>query len=232
MKVIGLTGGIASGKSSVCQELKSRFGFPVIDADKTAHDVMRKGTPAHAQVVGEFGPSVLTSDGEIDRNKLGEIVFVDAGKRKRLNSIMHPHIAYAIARQLFSHWLANNPLVILDAPLLYETGLNRVTRAVIAVFCEKEQQVERLMKRNDLQEDDARRRVAAQMPLELKVKRADYVIDNTGERRDTLENVARVAKSVVSNHNSVADWLLAPRSVALGVLAVLTIAGCTFLYLT
>ncbi|CAI5948339.1 unnamed protein product [Closterium sp. NIES-64] len=168
MKVIGLTGGIASGKSTVCQELKSRFGFPVIDADKTAHDVMRKDTPAYSQVVKEFGPSVLTSEGEIDRDKLGEIVFVNANKRRKLNSIMHPHIAYAIARQLFSHWWANHPLVILDAPLLYETGLNRATRAVIVVFCETEQQVERLMKRNSLQEDDARRRVAAQMPMELK----------------------------------------------------------------
>ncbi|CAI7781310.1 unnamed protein product [Closterium sp. NIES-54] len=218
MKVIGLTGGIASGKSTVCQELKSRFGFPVIDADKTAHDVMRKDTPAYSQVVKEFGPSVLTSEGEIDRNKLGEIVFVDSNKRRKLNSIMHPHIAYAIARQLFSHWWANHPLVILDAPLLYETGLNRATRAVIVVFCETEQQVERLMKRNSLQEDDARRRVAAQMPMELKVKRADYVIDNTGEWSDTSENVSRVVKSIRTNHNSVnalLDAVLVPAGLLL-----------------
>ena len=186
---IGLTGSIAVGKSFVCEVFRE-LGVPVLDADVTAREVVAPGTSGLAAIRNEFGDSVITANGELDRAKLGEIVFSDAGKRRRLNEIVHPLV---IAAQ--DVWLnemeAENPdgLAIIDAALMIESGGYTRFDKIVVVWCRDDVQLERLMKRNGLSEEEARTRIVAQMSQDEKKSHADFLIDTSDGFEVTREQV-------------------------------------------
>ena len=186
---VGLTGGIASGKSTV-SELLAGFGAVIVDSDKIAREVVEPGTPGLAQVVAEFGPSVLTESGALDRAKLGEIVFADQGARERLNAIVHPLVG-ARSAELEEAGRAAGKLVVNDIPLLVEVGYAPFFDEVIVVDVPVETQVERAIARG-MTEIDARARIAAQASREDRLAAATYVIDNTGTLDDLRKRVQEI----------------------------------------
>ena len=182
--VIGLTGGIASGKSTVAQMFQ-QCGITVVDADVIAKEAVEQGMPAYQKIAETFGQGVLLETGDIDRRKLGEIVFANEEKRLQLNAIVHPEVRKMMIKQRDEAIRAGERFVVLDIPLLYESGLEHLTDKVIVVWVPKELQLERLMKRNRFNEDEALNRIHAQQSLDEKKKRADAVIDNSGSLKDT-----------------------------------------------
>lgn len=186
---VGLTGGIASGKSTV-SELLAGFGAVIVDSDKIAREVVEPGTPGLAQVVAEFGPSVLTESGALDRAKLGEIVFADQGARERLNAIVHPLVG-ARSAELEEAGRTAGKLVVNDIPLLVEVGYAPFFDEVIVVDVPVETQVERAIARG-MTEIDARARIAAQASREDRLAAATYVIDNTGTLDDLRKRVQEI----------------------------------------
>jgi len=205
--VIGLTGGPATGKSLVTTEFK-RLGAAVVDADVIARRITRKGSPAYAEIVREFGAGILLKDGSIDRKALGRLIFADAEKRRRLNEITHPRIRAQIRQEVeaFKHVPAGlkrgkdsgSRLVVVDAPLLFETGLDTEMDSVIVVYADEEKQVKRLVARDALSEDEARRIIASQMPIQEKIKKAGYTIDNNGSAGAALKKAAELYKKLNS----------------------------------
>lgn len=186
---VGLTGGIASGKSTV-SELLAGFGAVIVDSDKIAREVVEPGTAGLAQVVAEFGPSVLTESGALDRAKVGEIVFADEGARGRLNAIVHPLVG-ALSAELEEAGRAAGKLVVNDIPLLVEVGYAPFFDEVIVVDVPVETQVERAIARG-MTESDARARIAAQAGREERLAAATYVIDNTGTLDDLRKRVREI----------------------------------------
>lgn len=186
---VGLTGGIASGKSTVSAML-AELGAVVIDADKLAREVVAKGTPGLAQVVEAFGPRVLTAEGEMDRAAVGAIVFADAEKRKILEGIIHP-LVRARGAELEAQ-AGPGAVVVHDIPLLVETGQADRFDAVVVVDVPVETQIERMVRDRGWTEDDARARVAAQASREARRSAATYVIENTGTREDLRQRVTEV----------------------------------------
>ena len=185
MLLVGLTGGIASGKSLVARVLQD-LGARLIDADRIVHELLEPGQQAWQEVRNHFGDGILLTDGCIDRRKLGEIVFNDDEKRTWLNGCLHPRVFDAFLAQ--ARHLASRPqdtIVVLDAALLIETGYHRKMDRVIVVYAGPEQQLERLMARDNFTEAQALARIRSQMPLVEKRGYADYVIDNTGTRERT-----------------------------------------------
>lgn len=187
--VIGLTGGPATGKSLVTAELK-RLGAAIVDADVIAREITQKGAPAYDEICREFGAGILLKDGSLDRKALGRLIFADDKKRKRLNEITHPGIRARI-RQEVEALKESSRIVVVDAPLLFEAGLDTEMDSVIVVYADEERQVERL-KARDLNEDEARRIIAAQMPVNEKVKKADYIIDNSGDAGAALKKAGEL----------------------------------------
>lgn len=188
-KVLGLTGGIASGKSTVSNYFKEQ-NIPVVDADLVAREVMRAGQPVVAKVEDYFGDEVIQADGEIDREKLGQIVFGDADKRKQLDRIVRDEIAKKIKRESDELKAANHPLIVLDIPLLIEGNYHDEVDKIMVIYVDEATQKERLMNRNtELSEEDAQNRIDAQMPLDQKTKQADVLIDNNGTIEETLKQV-------------------------------------------
>ena len=177
---VGLTGSIGVGKSFVSGVLAD-LGCRVLDADETAREVVVPRSPALRDVVATFGIEILSSDGTLDRSRLGALVFADADRRATLNSILHPYI---IARQdeRLREWEAVDPggIAVVDAALMIESGGYKRFDKVIVVHCREEVQLERVMARNQLSREEAERRIAAQMPQEEKKKFADYLIDTSG----------------------------------------------------
>ena len=179
-KVLGLTGGIASGKSTVSEYFRT-FGIPIIDADKVAHDVMRAGQPVVREIAETFGEEVIFPNGEIDREKLGQIVFKDSDKRKQLDNLVRAEIRDEIERGIKILVDENKPLIILDIPLLFEANYEKMVDEVMVVYVDTTTQKERLLNRNkDLTSEDADNRIQSQMPLKDKAEKADVVIDNNG----------------------------------------------------
>jgi dephospho-CoA kinase len=187
-RIIGLTGGIASGKSTVSDMLRA-LGAHVIDADQVARDVVAPGTPALAEIQARFGSEVLQPDGALDRKKLGAIVFADAGARRELERITHPRIAAATQQEIARLSAAGVDPVIYDAALIVENRLYTWMQGLIVVSVPPETQVARLMIRDDIDEAAAQARIAAQLPLADKVAVATYVIDNGGTRAETEAQV-------------------------------------------
>lgn len=192
MLKVGLTGSIAVGKSYVVSVF-NELGCATFDADKIAHAVMEPGREAYADIVREFGPEVLAPDTLIDRAKLGAIVFADADRRKRLNEIVHPRVHEAQS-ELLAEAEATNPdaIVIIDAALMIESGGYKKFDKLVVVFCDRETQVERLMRRNQITREDAERRISAQMTSEEKRRYADYEIDTRGTFAETRQRVIEV----------------------------------------
>jgi dephospho-CoA kinase len=184
MLLFGLTGGLASGKSTVAAHLRS-LGVPVIDADQLARELVAPGTPGLAAVVEAFGPTVLLPDGSLDRPKVAAAVFSDPNQRRRLNAILHPLIGAASAARIADLTARGEPLACYEAALLVENGLADAFRPLVVVAVPEAVQVARAMARDSATEEQARARIAAQLPLATKVAAADYVIDNGGSREET-----------------------------------------------
>jgi dephospho-CoA kinase len=189
---LGLTGGIASGKSAVAGMLRER-GFSVIPADLLAHALIEPGQPAYEETVREFGAGVLEASGRIDRRKLGAMVFADRGKLERLNGILHPRVEEEIVRQ-FGEWEKGGArdAVFVEAALLVEAGYQKNLDGLVVAWCRPEQQVQRLLARG-LNEDEARRRIAAQMPAQEKLKYATEKIDCSESLEETRRQVGELA---------------------------------------
>lgn len=194
MMRVALTGGIATGKSHVRAEFEA-LGVPTIDADVLAREVVAPGTPGLAAVTRRFGRDVLDTSGALDRRKLGAVVFADAAARHDLEQIVHPLVREAIDR-----WFASldrrHPFAIADIPLLYETGRDRDFAAVIVTACAPETQLRRISHRDGLSEEEARQRIAAQIPVEEKVRRATYVIRTDGDFEETRRQVREVHRRI------------------------------------
>ena len=196
---LGLTGGIASGKSAVAAMLRD-LGFPVLSADAVAHHLMEPGQTAHDEIVKEFGPSVVARDSYIDRPKLAGIVFADPAKLARLNAILHPRVEEVIVKQ-FEEWehCGIRDAGFVEAALLIEAGFNKQLDGLVVAWCRPEQQIERLLARG-MSELEAKRRVAAQLPVEEKRKHAMYCIDCSGSIAETLAQVRELAGKLRQQH--------------------------------
>ncbi|MEK5498244.1 dephospho-CoA kinase [Bacillus sp. FSL M8-0077] len=189
--VIGLTGGIASGKSTVSQMIKEK-GIRVVDADIIAKEAVSKGSPALHQIVQTFGEEVLQPNGELNRQQLGAIIFSDEEKRKKLNAIVHPEVRKEMLKQRDEGVSNQETFVVLDIPLLFESKLEGLVDRIIVVYTTPDLQLSRLMNRNDLSEEEALNRIHSQQPLEEKCQKADRVIENTKDlafMRKQLENI-------------------------------------------
>ena len=192
----GLTGGIATGKSTV-SAMFAHLGAKIVDADLLAREVVMPGQAALAEIVREFGPEVLAPDGSLDRKRVGAIVFGDAQKRKRLEEITHPAIRIRQQRILSVYEEeAFEGIVIWDAALLIESSGAKGMDKVVVVITDPDTELTRLMARDGFSEEDARRRIASQMPLAEKVKVADYVIDNSGSRSESERLVKDVYRAL------------------------------------
>ena len=194
-KVIVLTGGIASGKSTISNIFKE-VGWPVIDADQTARQVVMPGSLGLAQIVSRFGSQVLQPDGTLDRATLGSMVFDDPQNLSDLDQIEHPLIMAAIDKQLAGFKKQGLPVVVLDVPLLFETGMDQECDLTVLAVVDRKTQLERLMKRDHCSKDAALKRINAQMPLEEKMRRADVTIDNNGSLAQTRLQVAKLVERV------------------------------------
>jgi dephospho-CoA kinase len=190
-RVIGLTGGIASGKSLVARVLRE-LGVPVIDADELARAVVAPGQPAFEDIVAAFGPSVVAADGTLDRRRVAEIAFADEGKRRALNAATHPRIAALSQAEIARQRAAGAPLVVYEAALLVENGIHRALDGLIVVKATPEQQLERAIARDRQGEAAARARIASQLPLADKLAAATHVIDNSGTPEETRRQVERL----------------------------------------
>ncbi len=197
MLKVGLTGGIASGKSFVGEALAGHGCF-VIQADQIGHEVLAPVGEAYADVIREFGEEILAADGpgdsrEIDRRRLAALVFADAGKLARLNAIVHPAVIRC-EEALMTEFFARQPhgIAVVEAAILIETGSYRRFDKLILVFCAQERQIERAMRREGAVEADIRARIGHQMPIEEKRKYADFVIDTSGTKEDTLRQARTV----------------------------------------
>jgi dephospho-CoA kinase len=189
---LGLTGGIASGKSAVAAMLRE-LGFAVLDADSLAHRLIEPGLPAYNDVLQEFGPGVVAPDGRVDRPKLSAIVFADRARLDRLNAIVHPRVAEVVFRQ-FEEWQrgGTRDAAFVEAALLIESGIHKKLDGLVVAWCTPEQQLERLLARG-LSEAEARRRITAQLPVEEKLRLATEKIDCSGSLEETRRQVEALA---------------------------------------
>ena len=195
MLVYGLTGGIACGKSTVAKMLLDK-GFPVIDADIVAREVVAPNTIGLQKIVEHFGADVLQADGSLDRKKLGDLVFQDSEARKKLESITHPRIFQNIASQLAEYRKQGHSFAFVEAALMVETGSYRLYEGLIVVGCEEEQQIQRLMQRNDLTKEEAQHRIVSQMPISEKKKMADFYVDNSS----SMEHLSLQVHQLIERH--------------------------------
>jgi dephospho-CoA kinase len=195
---VGLTGGLASGKSTVAAFFHELGAFH-LDADRIAHELLARGGGAEADVVARFGRGIVGADGAIDRTALGALVFADPRALADLNALVHPRVRREIARRIAEHESAASPapVALVDAALLVETGLHRDLDALVVVACRAETQLARAVARGGLTEAEARARIAAQAPLAEKIAVADHVIDNDGPLAETKAQVRRIWEALV-----------------------------------
>ncbi|HYH03372.1 MAG TPA: dephospho-CoA kinase [Bacillota bacterium] len=191
MKIIGITGGIASGKSTVAQIIRE-MGYRVLDADQLARQVVEPGRPAYQEVIRTFGSEVLSPDGTLDRKKLAGIVFRDAEQRIKLEQIIHPAVKAAIRQEQERLLQSNGQVLFVEVPLLYEAGWEDFFDAVWVVSVTPKLQQERLLERDRLTPEEVMQRLAAQWPLSQKIKLADLVIENDGGYLELKSKVAHI----------------------------------------
>lgn len=198
MLIVGLTGGIASGKS-VASKILRELGTLVIDADEVSREVMVPHTKCWKKVIRYFGKEILREDLTIDRKELADLVFNNPEQLVKLNSVVHPEIMRLIEEKL-EEIKEKDPqaMVVIDAALLVETGMYKSCDKLVVVFAREETQIKRLMARDGVSKDEAQRRVNSQLPLKEKVKLADFVIENEGALRETREEVEKVFKALSS----------------------------------
>lgn len=191
--VIGLTGGIASGKSTV-SAMFADIGITVIDADVEARLAVEIGNNAYDDIVRHFGKPILAEDGTINRQKLGSIIFNDEEKRNLLNSIVHPAVRERMSQKRQAAEEANEKAIVMDIPLLFESKLTGLVNKIILVYVDEKTQLERLMKRNSYSEAEALSRIKSQMPIKDKVELADAIIDNSGTIEQTKAQFMYILK--------------------------------------
>lgn len=191
--IIGLTGSIASGKSTV-SDMFTRLDIPVVDADRISRDVVEPGEDAYEQIINQFGEDLLLESKEINREKLGAIIFADEEKRKQLNNIVHPAIRQEMVRQRDQYVTNNARCVVLDIPLLYENKLTNFVEKTIVVYVEETIQIKRLMERNNYTKEEALQRIRTQMPIKEKAALADAVIDNNGTKSNSFNQLQNILK--------------------------------------
>lgn len=196
MMKIGLTGGIASGKSTVSDWLRAHH-YPLIDADRIAREVVASGEPGLSAIVSAFGQNIVLKNGTLNRQALGKLIFSDEKKRRQLNEILHPLIRERIKSKIKQFQDSGVRAVFLDIPLLFEGSLDQWTDKTIVVYVSKDNQLRRLMSRNHLTEQEALARIDSQMSLEEKRRRADEVIDNNG----SVEETERQLQSILRHWN-------------------------------
>jgi len=199
MLLVGLTGGIASGKSLVARVFKD-LGAHLIDADRIVHELLEPDQEAWQKVLDHFGNDILRENNSINRRRLGEIVFGNGQERAWLNSCLHPMVFSVYTTQV-KHMRERSPdsIIVFDAALLIETGYNRNMDKIVVVYSEREQQIERLLLRDKFTREQALARITSQMPLSEKRGHADYVIDNSGLREDTEEQARRIFHMLRNN---------------------------------
>lgn len=186
--VIGLTGSIATGKSTV-SDMFREWEIPVIDADKLSREVVEPGEEAYNQIVEVFGSDVLLHTEEIDRKKLGKIIFSDERKREQLNSIVHPQVRKRMIEKREAYKEQGASAVVLDIPLLFESGLTGYVDKTMVVYVDESVQLQRLVDRDESSEEDALERIRSQLPISEKAERADAVINNNGSVEDTRKQL-------------------------------------------
>jgi dephospho-CoA kinase len=196
LKLVGLTGGIGTGKSTVAQMIRD-LGVPVLDADVLAREVVAPGEPALAEIA-KVWPDILSADGTLDRRKLGARIFSDPAARARLEAITHPRIQEAALAQAKALHGAGHPLVFYEASLLVETGRHRDFDGLVVVTAGEEQQLARVQARDGISPADARARLAAQLPADEKRRAATHLIDNSGDRESTRRQVEALVESLKS----------------------------------
>ena len=186
--VIGLTGSIASGKSTVSQ-MFSKFNIPVVDADHLSRKVVEPGEPAYNKIVETFGFQILQDDRTIDRKRLGKIIFSDEEKRQQLNSIVHPQVRKEMLEERDAYKAEDYPAVVLDIPLLFESKLTSYVDRTMVVYVDEEIQLKRLMERDQSEREEAEERIQAQLSIAEKAKMADAVIDNNGSVEESFQQL-------------------------------------------
>ncbi|XP_011306521.1 dephospho-CoA kinase domain-containing protein [Fopius arisanus] len=192
MFIVGLTGGIATGKSTVCQVFRE-YGIPIVDADVVARKVVEPGKPALHKIHNEFGAEVINNDGTLNRVKLGELIFDDVEKRRKLNALTHPYIYKEICWQAFKYFLQGHPFIVMDLPLLFESGkMLNFLHKIIVVTCEEDLQLQRLMERSGFTESKAKLRIEAQMPQDKKVEMSNFVIENSSSLQDMRDQTMKI----------------------------------------
>lgn len=192
--ILGLTGGIATGKSTVSRYFAEN-GIPVVDADIIARKVVMPGSQGLADIVARFGEAVLLADGSLDRQRLGALIFSQEEERHKLNAVLQKYIRQQIKNETQDFINQGHALIVLDIPLLYEAGYERECDAVMVVYTTSDVQLARLMARNHLSEQEAHDRITSQMSLEEKKSRADIVIDNNGTLSETYQQVEKWLES-------------------------------------
>lgn len=188
--ILGVTGGVATGKSTIAGML-GQLGAVVIDADRISHRFLRRGTPSWQKVVDEFGDEILNKNLVINRKRLGKIIFADKDKRKKLERIIHPLVIETVKRKISQAIKKEQAVIVIDAPLLIESGMRSLVDKLIVVNATNHIQRKRLAERG-LGREDADRRINSQLPLTMKVKLADYVIENNGDLACTEKQVRRI----------------------------------------
>jgi dephospho-CoA kinase len=197
MLIVGLTGGIASGKSTV-SEMFRESGVPVICLDELAHTVVEPGRPALEDIRRIFGEEFITPEGGLDREVMAAAVFRNQGKRKQLEAITHPRIDEEVQNRVAEFERQGHFMVVQDVPLLYEIQYERRCDCVVVVYVPREVQKQRLISRDGMSPEDASSRLDAQMPIEEKRARADYLVDNSGDLESTREQVDRILEELRS----------------------------------
>lgn len=191
--VVGLTGGIASGKSTVSNFIREK-GFTIIDADLEARLAVDVDEPAYNEIIAYFGKEIIMDTGEINRAKLGEIIFNHEEKRLKLNSIVHPDVRRRMTEKREQAISNGEKLIVMDIPLLFESKLTGMVDKVLLVYVDEQTQLERLMNRNQFSKEEALARIGSQMPLKNKVKLSDAVIDNNGSLEETEIQLNNILK--------------------------------------
>lgn len=198
MKWIGLTGGIASGKSSVTKILRS-MGYFVVDADAIVHDLYRPGTKVYSQILSAFGPEILNPDQSLDRKKISERVFVNPAQLQQLEQIIHPAVRDEVQKQRDQLQSQGQRIAFYDVPLLFEKNLEGDFDAVVVVATDEETQIRRLQNRNRLSKTESEQRLKSQIPMSDKIKRTEFVISNKGSLRELEEETAHCLNKLLSN---------------------------------
>ncbi|QVK17193.1 dephospho-CoA kinase [Mycoplasmatota bacterium] len=200
--IIGLTGGIATGKSTI-SGMFIKQGIPVIDSDLIAKQVVEVNEPAYKKIVESFGEDILLCTGHLNRKKIATVVFNDDKKRKKINSIIHPEVKKVILSEMKKYDALGNPFIVLDVPLLFESGFDDLCDFTVVVFTDKKTQYSRLMMRDNLTEEEAGKRIDAQWDIKEKLRLADFKIDNSLSILETRKQFDMLMKKLMKKENRI-----------------------------